>query len=119
MPIDNSFEGIGYTLTSGGGVEVYVAPRNMGGKLAVCGFVLTKNATATTRAIERQGTANIAFWLGEAPLRVRTDLFKRYKSEEDIKASPLAGCGATNVVWDESFAKAKIKMELSNGTIRY
>lgn len=117
--IANDFKGIAYGLTSGGEVQVYAAPRDMGGKVAICGFVLFLKATATTRAIERQGTENIAFWLGKTPLRVQTDLFKRYKSEEEIAAAGKAGCSGTNLDWDPAYAKSGVKMELSNFTIRH
>ncbi|MCW1918269.1 hypothetical protein NX862_05860 [Rhodobacter sp. KR11] len=117
--ITSDFVGIGYTLSTGGEVQVYAAPREMGGKLAICGFVLFLKATATTRTIERRGTASIGFWLGPSPIHVQTDLFKRYKSEEEIAASPKAGCAATNTTWDPTYSKAPLKLEMTNGTISY
>ena len=117
--IAQDFVGIGYSLSTGGEVEVYAAARDMGGKLAICGFVVFLKATATSRTIKRQGTKSIGFWLDQAPIHVQTDLFKRYKSEEELAASPKAGRSATNVDWNPAFSQVKLKMEMTNGTIRF
>ena len=67
---------------------------------------------ATGRAIEKRATHKVAFWLGDTPLSVQTDRFLRYKSEDELKASPKAA-------WQKGLERAKLKMELSNGVIRF
>ena len=119
VPIDDSFVGIGYSLEAAGSVEVYAAQRDVGGKLGICGFVVMNKMNATGRAIEKRATHNIAFWLGDTPLSVQTDRFLRYKSEDELKASPKAACVATQAPWQKGLERAKLKMELSNGEIRF
>ncbi len=119
ITIDKGYEGIGYSLSSSGNIEVYAAPRQASGMLAICGFVMTLKSNATTRMVEKKASANIAFWLGNTPLHVNTLVFKRYKTEEELKASPLAGCDVTQTPWNPAFAKTKLRMEMSSGTVRF
>lgn len=118
VQIDDGYEGIGYKMSSGGEVQVWAAPREVGGKLGICGFVLMEKATATTRVIEKEGTSNVIFTLAGKPLRVVTDRFKRYKSMDELKASPLAGCSVIEAPWDKSYAGA-LTLDLGNFTVRH
>ena len=114
---DQDFIGVGFELTSSGKVEVYAAPRQVGGKLAICGLVLVEKATNTTKVIERRFTATIQFRLAGKLVAVQTAFFKRYYDRADL-ATAVAGCSVTPTPWDKSFAKAEFKMDMGRVTIR-
>jgi hypothetical protein len=116
VPTTGSFSGWTYEVTSSGKVYVYFAPREVGGKLAVCGFVYFEKATATTRSIEKQFTSQMYFSMGGAPLQVNTGKFKRYKTEDEANAG-TAGCSMTNTAWQSGFEKAKIDVSMRNNTV--
>jgi hypothetical protein len=116
VPTTGSFFGWTYDVTSAGKVYVYFAPREVGGKLAVCGFVFFEKATATTRSIEKQFTSQMYFTMGGAPLKVNTGKFKRYKTEDEANAG-TAGCSMTNTAWKSGFDNAKIDVSMRNNTV--
>lgn len=118
-PLAQDFDGIGYRIDSGGEVQVFAAPRQVGDKLAVCGIVVFAGATATTRAIERRFSERIAFKIAGQPLHVTTDLFKRYKSPAEAQAANTAGCSVSNLPWDKSYAKTRLDMKLAATTITF
>jgi hypothetical protein len=116
VPIAGNFVGGSYTVSSSGTVFVYVAPREVSGKLAVCGFVFFEKATATTRSLEKQFTSQMYFSIGGTRLTVNTGKFKRYKTEDEANAG-TAGCSVTNVAWQAGFGKAEIEINMRNNTV--
>ena len=106
-------------IDSGGEVQVWAAPRDAGGKLAICGVVVFEKATATTRAIERRFSERISFTLGGQAVHVQTDVFKRYKTMDEAIAADKSGCSISNLPWDKGYSKAKLDMNLVATTITY
>jgi hypothetical protein len=117
VALADDFIGFSYAINTRSDVFMYAAVRNIGGQVAVCGTVWTENATNTAKQLERRVARKIKFSVAGQRLRVDTDEFNRYETEEAAVAG-LAGCSATNTAWQEGFSTQPLEASLSPGTIR-
>lgn len=113
----NDFKGLGFEVTSGGSigsVVVFAAPRDIGGKLAICGTVFFEDATHTLMSVERQYTSRMSFRLAGKNVPVNTGVFSRYETEAEASAGK-ARCYVTRKPWQAGYASAPFEMRLAPG----
>lgn len=113
------FKGVGAQLGSSGKFFAFAAPRDVGGKLAICGLVYYEKANSTTKALERRFTEHMQFKLAGKPVRANPDQFLRYASQDQAVKANKAGCSVTTQAWDASYAKAAFTVDLPSETITY
>lgn len=122
VPLAKDFVGLSYSLDQSnefgiGEINVFVAARQVGDRLAVCGVVFFgPNATRTATRVEPRFTARTTFKMAGHVLTVPTDLFTRYPTK-DAAAKGVAGCAVTGRAWDPAFAKTPLDISLSPGSL--
>jgi hypothetical protein len=117
VPLGQDFVGVAITIDTRSQIIVYAGVREVGGNVGVCGVIWFENATGTARQLERRATQKIRFSAAGQRLRVSTQDFNRYATEEEALAG-LAGCSASNTAWQAGFANAQLDMAMTSGTLR-
>jgi hypothetical protein len=117
VPPGQDFVGVAITIDTRSQIIVYAGLREVACKVGVCGVIWFENATGTARQLERRATQKIRFSVAGQRLRVSTQDFNRFDTEEQALAG-LAGCSASTTAWQAGFASQRLDMAMTSGTLR-
>lgn len=113
-----------YTTWTGSASEthLYFNLRDRGGKVEVCGAVLT-NGTRLIRSVEPQHLNNNFLKVGETTILNSLYFFNRLPPQEgefEVWAvmGQTANCAVTDVDWDPAFKVGDVKFGLRPGRVR-
>ncbi|MCR9085625.1 MAG: hypothetical protein NXH97_02645 [Rhodobacteraceae bacterium] len=118
VPIDNRFFQFGARFQDNSSVMVLASPRNVGGKLAICGVYWTTGGTPRVmREIGPAYVKQLEFAIGDTALPKKNWRFSRIRNSGDPTGQP-ARCTVLNVAWTDQMARMPLRPQSTRDVIR-
>lgn len=118
VALDNKFQFFNLNTGQHGHFFMAASPRNVGGKLGICGASWTDGTTSRLYSLSPKILNRFHFKLAGKNLRVNTNRFARYKTESDVRQGG-ARCAVTRQTWQPSMETATFEIGFVDRPIRY
>ena len=118
VPIDDRFVQFGARFQDNSTVIVMASPRNVGGKLAICGvYWTTGGSPRVMREIGPAYVKQLEFAIGDKALPKKNWRFSRIRNSGDPTGQP-ARCTVLNVAWTDQMARMPLRPKSTRNLIR-